>query len=125
MSRKFTTKEIERALRSHNGYVYAAARSLGCTPKTIYRRLSKVQYLQDALDEIRGFELDYTELKLHEAIERGERWAIALKLKTQGKDRGYSERTEVTGKEGERVVYEVRFSEPLIEDRHEGENSNA
>ena len=108
MAHSIKTEEMEKALRKHNGYVYLAATSLGCAPKTIYARLKEVGYLRDALDEIRGAELDITEMQLRKAILNGEPWAIALKLKTQGKERGYSERTEVTGSNSEPIQFIIK-----------------
>jgi len=42
--------------------------------------------------------LDATEEKLVAAIDNGEPWAIALVLKTLGKERGYVERQETVNK---------------------------
>jgi hypothetical protein len=90
----YKTEDIADMLVKYNGYVFLAAKALGCSAKTIYRRLDEVNYLRETLDEIRGQEIDIAEQKLRQAILNGEPWAISLKLKTQGKDRGYSERTE-------------------------------
>jgi len=38
--------------------------------------------------------------KLHAAVNKGEAWAICFTLKTQGKDMGWAERFEHTGKNG-------------------------
>ena len=113
MAYKFSTEDIETALRNHMGYVYLAAQSLGCSAKTIYNRLNSVKSLQEVLDEIRGKELDQTELKLHEAIMNGEPWAIKFKLQMQGRERGYVESKEVTGAGGGAVVFEVVYSDEV------------
>ena len=104
--RRLTNEQIANALEATNGYVYLAARSLHCAPKTIYLRLKKSPALKQRLDDIRGEELDLTEQKLRDAILRGEAWAITLKLKTLGKSRGYVERQEVTGADGGKVQIE-------------------
>jgi len=105
MTRRYTTEAIADALTEAHGYVHVAARKLGCAPKTIYRRLDEVASLREVLDDLRGYELDITEMKLRQAIMDGEPWAISLKLKTQGKDRGYSERTELSGAENEPIRF--------------------
>lgn len=94
---KYTTDQIAEALKKTNGYITLAARLLKCEPKTIYRRLKSNQALKELLEEIREGDLDIAEQKLREAILRGEPWAITLKLKTQGRKRGYVERTEISG----------------------------
>lgn len=94
---RFTNAAIIAALQKSNGYITFAARILGCSPMTIYRRMEKTQSIRDELEIIREGELDIAEQKLREAILRGEPWAIALKLKTQGRKRGYVERQELTG----------------------------
>lgn len=96
---RYTNKKIIDALRKTNGYVLLAARLLGCSQMTIYRKISSSEAIRQELEMIREGELDLAEQKLREAIMRGEPWAIALKLKTQGKKRGYTERTEITGAE--------------------------
>lgn len=104
--KKYTTEEIAEALEKYNGYVYLAADYLGCTPKTIYRRLETVGSLVEKLESIRGKELDVTEMALHRAIMEGESWAVQFKLKTQGKHRGYVERQEITGADGGAIEFD-------------------
>ena len=47
-----------------------------------------------AMEHARNTTLDRAETKLFEA---GEQWAIQFMLKTLGKSRGYTERTEIAG----------------------------
>ena len=101
---RFTNAAIISALHKANGYITFAARFLGCSPMTIYRRMEKSQAIRDELELIREGELDIAEQKLREAILNGEAWAIALKLKTQGRKRGYVERQEVTGADGNTIT---------------------
>jgi hypothetical protein len=81
--------------------VFAAARMLGCAPNTIYNYLRRYPELRDVQQAERGLQTDTAELKLFDAIERGEAWAICFYLKTQAKDRGYIERQEHTGTGGQ------------------------
>ena len=108
MTRKYTTEMIAQALEQYNGYIFLAAESLGCNHKTIYRRLKDVCWLQEHLEFIRGKEIDITEMALHRAIMDGEPWAISLKLKTQGKDRGYTERAEIAGIDSEPIQFIIK-----------------
>lgn len=97
---KYTKKEIIAALIASKGTVYIAARRLGCAANTVYRFAEKYPEVKEAMHHERGMQIDVAELQLQAAVNRGEPWAIALTLKTIGKDRGYTERTEVTGADG-------------------------
>jgi hypothetical protein len=54
-----------------------------------------------AIKEERERMTDVAEMALFDAIKEGEGWAVCFYLKTQGKERGYIERHEFTGKDGE------------------------
>lgn len=109
MARKteFSTKRIAEALKSTGGLVHVAARALGCSPKTIYRRLETVASLRELLHDLREFELDISEQRLRQARNNGEPWAITLHLTTLGKHRGYTKGTEITGSEGEPLSIKI------------------
>jgi transposase-like protein len=94
---RYTTEQIIKALKETNGMIYLAARRLGCTPQTIYNRANRTQVIKQAIEDSRGEIVDLAEQKLRLAILAGEPWAVALTLKTLGKQRGYVERQEVTG----------------------------
>ena len=83
--------------------IYLAALNLGCSPMTIYRRAAKINKVQQTIDDYRGLFIDKAELKLENAVMNGEPWALSLALKTLGKSRGYVERQEVTGADGDSV----------------------
>lgn len=51
--------------------------------------------VQQAIDEEREMMLDVGELSLARAVQNGEAWAVCFLLKTQGKSRGYVEKTQV------------------------------
>lgn len=91
---RYTDKQIMDALRATKGMVYVAAQHLGCDPRTIKGRVAKSQRIRDVLDSERGKMGDTAELKLAQAIQKGEPWAIQFYLKTQAKDRGYTERVQ-------------------------------
>ena len=111
MGQKFTNAQILEAVKSVNGMIYLAARSLGCTPQAIYKRMNKTAVIRDAVDNARGEVVDIAEQKFRQAITNGEPWAVAMALKTLGKNRGYVERQEVTGADGGAIVVEWDDSE--------------
>lgn len=100
---RLSNQQILDALKEVNGMVYLAARKLGCASNTIYNRMAKSPAIKEACEAARGELVDISEQKLRAAVLNGESWAIALVLKTLGKKRGYVERTELTGAEGEPI----------------------
>lgn len=96
---KYPTELIVDALLANNGLIAAAARQLRCSPETIRKRARRSKTIQQAISAGRERLLDRTEEKLVAAIENGEPWAIALVLKTLGKERGYVERQETVNKD--------------------------
>ena len=101
---KYTREQIIKALVDNKGMVYLAAEALGCSHVTVYNYIERHPTVKAAWQAVNGRVGDKTELKLFDAIERGESWAVAFYLKTKGKDRGYVERQEVSGADGGPVV---------------------
>lgn len=97
---RVTNEQVEAALRATGGFLSLAAQRLGCSYKTVYRRIRASTRLQEALQEIADKRLDLAEAALTKAINNGESWAVCFYLKCKGKHRGYVERTEVTGRDG-------------------------
>ena len=94
------TERIIECLRETNGLVSLAAKRVPCSITTINVRRKRVQAVEQVIQECRGELVDLGELALRKAVLAGEPWAVSLVLKTLGKERGYVERQEVTGKEG-------------------------
>ena len=106
---QYRTEDIIKALESTHGMIYLAADALNCSPSTIYRRAEKNAHVQDVIDSYRGKLIDKAELKLEQAVMNGEPWAVTLTLKSLGKNRGYVERQEVTGAEGNDINLHVIY----------------
>lgn len=92
---KYTTQQVIQAIRETKGLVSLAAKRLGCHPDTVRRYAARYPTVAAALREERAAMTDVAELALYSAIQRGEPWAVTFYLKTQGKDRGYTERIDV------------------------------
>jgi hypothetical protein len=114
-SEKFTAAAVAEALTKNEGLVYMTARKLGCSHVTVYRYIKRHPTVKAAFDAARGFLLDTAELKLRKAIQDGEQWAVTFALRTIGKDRGYTERQEISGPGGEPQEHIIRPSEELQE----------
>jgi hypothetical protein len=105
--RVYSDEKIIAALTETMGLVYLAAQVVGCDPDTIYRRAKKSAQVNSHIAFERGKIIDTAEMKLFQAINAGEPWAIAMTLKTLGKNRGYVERMEQTGADGKDIVVAV------------------
>lgn len=103
----YTCKQMEDALNAHGGFHYLAARALGCSTKTIENYTRRYPILREIVLQKRGERLDFAEGMLWKKVQEGEAWAICFFLKTQAKERGYTERHEVTGKDGDAVKFIV------------------
>jgi len=129
VNEKYTSEQIIAAIKAVDGLVYLAARKLGCGPKTIYNRAKKTQAIQQAIEDSRGELVDIAEQKMRAAVMDREPWAVALVLKTLGKNRGYVERQEHTGAWGGPIAHRVTMdlatlSEQELDEleRHERES---
>jgi hypothetical protein len=71
--------------------VYLTARRLGCDPDTIMNYCKKYPTVEQAKHDSRGELLDVAEVKLWQAVQAGEHWAITFALRTVGRERGYGE----------------------------------
>lgn len=103
--------QIIAALQASAGIMTAAARALGMERSSLWRRVSKSAKLTAVLQEVRESVLDLAESSLLKALQRGDAWAVCFFLKCQAKQRGYSERTEITGPAGKPVQVSVSEAE--------------
>lgn len=92
---EYSDEDIIAMLTATKGMVTIAAERLGCAPSTIYRRMKVSGDVASAVTVARERTLDFAELKLVEQMNKGNVTALIFYLKTQGKARGYVERTEV------------------------------
>ena len=90
----YDSAEIFGALKACRGKVYVAAERLGCAPQTIKAHMAKNPEMAQYVKDCRASMVDKAEVALETCILNREHWAVALALKTLGKDRGYIERTE-------------------------------
>jgi len=88
------------------GNVSAVARAFGVSRKTIYNHIERYKTAQDALEDARETMLDNAESILYKKVLEGSTPELLFFLKTQGKRRGYVERSEVTGADGAPLVIE-------------------
>ena len=102
-----TTEQVIEQIEKHSGNLTMAAKALGVDRTTIYKMMARKPTIKHALDNARDVMIDNVESVLYKKALEGEAWAVCFFLKTQAKHRGYVERAEVTGKDGEKI-------EPLV-----------
>ena len=112
---RFTPKQVADTLIETRGMVFLAAKKLGCSDETIYNYAKRYKAVGDALRQQRGQFVDMAELKLWNAVNEGEAWAVQFALRTLGKERGYVERQEVTGKDGNEMIIKVVYADVDID----------
>lgn len=93
---RYKLKDILAALKACGGQVNLAAKQLGCERTTIYARAKDHPIITETIAAIRDEMVDIAEVGLRKAILDGDLDAIKFALKTIGKGRGYTERTELT-----------------------------
>lgn len=101
---RVTEDMIEKSLQATGGFISLAAQRLGCSCRTVSRKVAASPKLQKSIAEICDKKLDLAEAALMKAIGNGEAWAVCFYLKCKGKGRGYVERQEFTGKDGAALI---------------------
>lgn len=92
--------QVVRALIATGGNRTEAAARLKCARQTVQEYIARYPEIERLLEEINEVELDYSEGKLRKLIRKSDKAAIFFHLKCKGKDRGWVERREHTGKGG-------------------------
>jgi hypothetical protein len=80
--------------------VTGTANVLKVSRNTVLAYRKRWKAVDDAILSKRRELVDLSEMALRGAVLRGEPWAVTFALKTLGKDDGFTERTELTGKDG-------------------------
>ena len=95
---------VIKAIAEYKGNVSMVARHFKMSRQTLYKYINAHPSVMAALEEARETMIDNVESALYSAALAGEGWAVCFFLKTQGKRRGYVERTELTGLDGTPLV---------------------
>jgi hypothetical protein len=98
---------VNGKIEQYRGNITSIARDLKCARHTLYSFIENHPTCQTALKNARDSMIDNVESSLYSKALEGEGWAVCFFLKTQGKHRGYVERQELTGADGEEIVIKV------------------
>jgi hypothetical protein len=99
-SKRYTPKQVIEALHECKGMMYLTAQRLGCDPDTVQNYCKRYPRVMAVKKSYQGRLVDTAELKLWQAVNNGDLHAAMFVLRTLGRDRGYGEKTEITGKDG-------------------------
>lgn len=86
---------IAQAIESCHGNVFATAKKLNTSRRTIYNYLERYPELEKVRNEARDGFLDKAESILYRKVEEGETTPLIFYLKTQGRHRGWSQSRQV------------------------------
>jgi DNA-binding MarR family transcriptional regulator len=103
MAYNFQKSEIKNAIDGSGGYISEIARRLGCDWHTADKYIKQFELMAELQIEDEK-STDRAEIKLMEAVEKGEIAAIIFRLKTKAKKRGYVERQEITGADNQPII---------------------
>ena len=97
----FADEDVAVALIRCDGNYSAASRLLGRSRRSLYTYVNQNAFLRDLREDLRAEFLDEVEDMYMDDARKGVPGARHFFLTTLGKDRGYVQRQETTGKDGE------------------------
>ena len=104
---KVSNSVLEELIVKHKGFVTQICKAAGISRQTFYNRIEKNDKLKAKLDASREEIIDFAESKLLELIREKHYPSIRFYLETQGKDKGYTIKTEVENKHTIQNIIEV------------------
>lgn len=110
-------KAMLEALTLSFGVVAHAAKQVGIDRTTHYLWMDNDPEYKAAIADLKEYKKDFIESKLIKLINEGDTAATIFAAKTQLKDRGYIERTELTGADGKDLIPIQFLLPPLPEDQ--------
>ena len=92
------------ALNKSSGIVASACKAAGISRFTFYKWLKEDSDFAEKVEDIKELQKDFAEALILKKMKEGDTTMIIFYAKTQMKDRGYTERKEITGKDGEDLI---------------------
>ncbi len=103
ISKKKKKAKLLEYLRETSGIVAYACEKAGISRVTYYNWYKEDPEFALKADDVQELQIDFAEASLLKKIKNEDTTAIIFYLKTKGKDRGYSERREITGVDGKAI----------------------
>ena len=111
---ELTAEQVISKIHDLHGNVSSVAKFFKLSRQTMHKYINDHPTVKAALEESRERMIDNVESKLYSQALAGNTTAMIFFLKTQGKQRGYVERQEITGKDGNSIV--VRWDDATSDD---------
>ena len=108
---RFKAEQFLEAIPGSGGFVTTIAKRVGCSRKTVYAGIANYPTVKQAVQDEKDALKDMAENELLRQIKEGNTTATIFFLKTQGKNRGYVERQELTGAEGETLKIKLSWGD--------------
>lgn len=105
----YTAEQFITAIKGSAGIISTIAKRVGCEWNTAKKYIEAHPSIKNAWENERETVLDMAETQLIKAVQCGKDWAVKYTLSTIGKKRGYVERQEVVGPDGDAIKIEVEY----------------
>lgn len=97
-------EDLLTALAQNSGIVASSCRACNISRMTYYRWYNEDPDFRERCDDIKELQKDFAESLILKKMKEGDTTMIIFYAKTQMKDRGYTERQEITGRDGEDLI---------------------
>lgn len=97
-------EDLLNALAQTSGIVSSACKAANVSRMTYYRYYNEDPNFREKADDVKELQKDFAESLILKKMKEGDTTMIIFYAKTQMKDRGYTERREITGKDGEDLI---------------------
>src|SRR5262245_40470650 len=104
---KLKAAAVALKIREHRGNLAAVGRDFNATRSAVHMFVYARPALLAICQECRETMKDNAESVLYKAVLAGEAWAVQFYLRTQGHDRGYTERVEHQGQMMMELITEI------------------
>tara|TARA_R100001463_G_scaffold34593_6_gene75910 strand:- start:478 stop:837 length:360 start_codon:yes stop_codon:yes gene_type:complete len=102
-------RALIEALEKSLGVVTTACKKVGIGRTTYYDWYHNDDEFKSKVDELQNVALDFAESQLHNQIQKNNTAATIFFLKTKGKGRGYTEKSEVDITSGGKSISEIKI----------------
>ncbi len=121
---EITKDVLLQNLEQNMGNVTLACHFGKCSRSTFYRYYKTDDEFKKAVDDIGEIALDIAESEMWKLIKDGNVPTILFYLKCKGKNRGYVERQEITGQDGQPISWNETKTYALNESISKANDSN-
>ena len=97
-------EDLLNALAQTSGIVSSACKAANVSRMTYYRYYNEDPEFREKADDVKELQKDFAESLILKKMKEGDTTMLIFYAKTQMKDRGYTERKEITGKDGEALL---------------------